>query len=472
MMKRVVCTALAGWALSCQAAWAASPQTISHGRFDEVPVYRPAGEVKGFALVLSGQQGWDANANQLANNLVAQGTLVAGIDSRKLITTLERDKCAQADGDLENLSRFVQAFAKLPTYYPPILVGQGQGAALAYAVTAQAPATRFGGLLTLGFCPELALRQPLCTGEGTHFTQTRSQATLTLLPAKKLEHPWIALQAPSSTTGSPACPAPAAQAFVKAVPGAQVSVVPLPARQDDGATPWAGSVQAAFATLSAARPAAVPAPPATVADLPVIEVGAPGKSDTLAILLSGDGGWAGLDRDVAAALSRNGVPTVGVDSLRYFWTKRTPASVTADVDRLIRFYLNRWKKNKVLLIGYSQGADVLPFVVNRLSASTLGHVPVVVMMGLGNKAAFEFQVSNWLTAPANGLPIAPEVARMPAGLGLCVYGVDDKDSSCPSLDPARVRLAKLPGGHHFDGDYDKLTRLILQSAQTPAERTR
>lgn len=88
------------------------------------------------------------------------------------------------------------------------------------------------------------------------------------------------------------------------------------------------AVQGGVRQAQRAAQAAAPAAPAAVSDLPVIEVAAqPGTSSELfAVLLSGDGGWAGLDKEVAAALSKSGVPVVGVDSLRYFWTPRTPAS--------------------------------------------------------------------------------------------------------------------------------------------------
>ena len=43
--------------------------------------------------------------------------------------------------------------------------------------------------------------------------------------------------------------------------------------------------------------------------------------DEFALLLTGDGGWAGLDQELAARLAASGVPTVGLNSLKYFWTR-------------------------------------------------------------------------------------------------------------------------------------------------------
>ena len=34
----------------------------------------------------------------------------------------------------------------------------------------------------------------------------------------------------------------------------------------------------------------------------------------------------------------------------------------------------------------------------------------------------------------------------------------------PKLDPAKVRIVKMTGGHHFNGDYAGLAREILASA--------
>jgi type IV secretory pathway VirJ component len=49
---------------------------------------------------------------------------------------------------------------------------------------------------------------------------------------------------------------------------------------------------------------------------------------------------------------------------------------------------------------------------------------------------------------------------------LCVRGSDEKDSLCPHLeDLPWVRQALLAGGHHFDGDYRNIARLVLDAAR-------
>jgi type IV secretory pathway VirJ component len=206
-----------------------------------------------------------------------------------------------------------------------------------------------------------------------------------------------------------------------------------------------------------------PAPKA-LDGLPIVEVPAAQRGDTLAIFLSGDGGWAGLDKEVAAHLADHGVAVVGLDSLRYFWSARTPSGVADDLVRIADHYRQRWQRPRLLLIGFSQGADVLPASINQMTPAMRSRIALVALMSLGRRAEFEFHVSNWLGSSDQGLPIAPEVARLPQDRTLCLYGLKDADALCPGLPPGGIRVLPLPGDHHFDGDHERLAREILAAA--------
>jgi len=158
----------------------------------------------------------------------------------------------------------------------------------------------------------------------------------------------------------------------------------------------------------------------------------------------------------------------GVDSLRYFWKARTPAGLAADIDRIVRYYAYQWKKKRVMLIGYSQGADVLPFAINRLPAATRELVQLNVLIGVGKQASFEFHVTNWFSN-GSGTPIKPETDKLSSVDTLCLYGADDDESLCPAIGTAHARVINLAGGHHFGGDYRKLAELIINQSQPSTE---
>ena len=101
------------------------------------------------------------------------------------------------------------------------------------------------------------------------------------------------------------------------------------------------------------------------------------------------------------------MPTVGLNSLKYFWTERTPEETARDVARVMRHYLAAWNKQRVLLVGYSFGADVLPFVVNRLPPELRARVASVSLLGIDSNASFEVRVADWVGGGDGGPPTGP-----------------------------------------------------------------
>jgi type IV secretory pathway VirJ component len=455
-------------------------QRMSHGRFENFTVFVPHATATGFVLLLSGVDGWTASLGALAHHLAEHGAMVAGVDVARFNASLQTDggQCVYPDGDLENLSHFVQAYFRLPSYLAPILVGDTAGATLAYAALVQSPKGTFAGAVSLDFCPAFPLTKPLCKGSGIEFTTRPQDQGVEFLPMTQPGISWVVLQrrtgsssaaAPAKQTAQQAesCDASLVRSFVGRVPGATLADTP-------NLTDAAG---AAVQSLMAEHPGApATAVPVALADLPIITIPAmapaapapgargAGTSDTFAIILSGDGGWAGLDKDVAGALVANGVPVIGLDSLRYFWSARTPAGLASDIDRMTKYYLSQLGRHRVLLIGYSQGADVLPFAVNLLTPETRSHVALTALMGMSEHALFEFHMTSWIADDNTGPLTLPEVERIGGMPVLCIYGEEEEDTLCPKLDPHKATIVKLKGGHHFDGDYPALARLILAAA--------
>jgi type IV secretory pathway VirJ component len=210
-------------------------------------------------------------------------------------------------------------------------------------------------------------------------------------------------------------------------------------------------------------------PVSGVGDLPLVEVAAQGPStDLLAIILTGDGGWASLDRDIGRVLATKGVAVVGFNTLQYFWAAKSPDRAAKDLERVIHHYLKNWQRQQVVLIGYSLGAEVLPFMAGRLPVDLRKQVAAVALLGPGKTANFEFHLSDWLGGSQEGLPIAPEMARLKDLKVLCLYGEEESDSLCRTLNPENSQVKNIPlgGGHHFGGDYAKLAELIFTAAET------
>ncbi len=208
------------------------------------------------------------------------------------------------------------------------------------------------------------------------------------------------------------------------------------------------------------------AAPAADGKLPLVEMPQQdgGASNYFVVMLSGDGGWANIDKDIAEDLGGHQVPVVGWNSLRYFWQAKSPEVMANDLAKVIQHYRQQWKKPRVILAGFSLGADVLPFMVSRLPADVQKNVAGVVLLSPSKSADFQFHVSDWLGSD-EGSPnmLQPELAKIRALPLLCVYGEEESDDTvCTDLAEGNgIHVVQLPGDHHFDGDNTAVTKLML-----------
>ncbi|MEO8502286.1 MAG: AcvB/VirJ family lysyl-phosphatidylglycerol hydrolase [Acidobacteriota bacterium] len=425
--------------------------------FGSVTIVRPAGKVAENPrhVVLWIADG--ATTEDLPAFAEASGSIVARVDLGEYVRHLtgSKSKCAYPAAHFEALSQGLQKELGLARYVYPELLGTGAGATLAYAVLAESPPATFRGAISVGYSPRLDLPFALCRQNHLDYTVEDGPGKGTLKAAATLPGAWVVLprHAEEGAAAAPFAKGVATAAILDAQPASQASLLRALARLDE-----------------LAEPAQSAPGDAQVADLPLIELpsSAIGR-DELAVIYSGDGGWAGLDRDVGGALLQAGIPVIGVSSLQYFWTRRTPDGAAADLVRVLRHYLSAWKRQRIVLIGYSAGADVLPFLAARLPADLRSRVAAVVMLGPSDSASFEFHVAEWLGHDDDSsLPTAPEVAKIggPRGLKvLCFYGADESDSLCPALPKGLVTLYPEAGSHHFGGHYDVLAETILREIE-------
>src|SRR5207237_9005597 len=92
-------------------------------------------------------------------------------------------------------------------------------------------------------------------------------------------------------------------------------------------------------------------------------------------------------------LAGRGISVVGFNSLKYFWHRRSPEEAARDLSEVIERYAQRWGRGRVLLIGYSYGADVLPFVASRLPPEIAERVALTVFLNPGHNADLAFHFS-------------------------------------------------------------------------------
>lgn len=207
--------------------------------------------------------------------------------------------------------------------------------------------------------------------------------------------------------------------------------------------------------------------PFGIAHLPLTEVPATGPGDVLAVFLTGDGGWTTLERGVSAELRGAGIPVVGFSQLWYLLHRRTPERVGEDLGRIIATYRARWHRGSVVVIGYSRGAGIVPFAVNRLPPAQRAAVKEVVLIGAEHTAGFKLGPRELFTSKprADEVPVMPELSRLGSATLVCFYGRRESDTLCPEL-PAPAIAVMMPGAHHFSGRYGEIGRRIAETVES------
>jgi type IV secretory pathway VirJ component len=190
-----------------------------------------------------------------------------------------------------------------------------------------------------------------------------------------------------------------------------------------------------------------------VSDLPLIITNPKieNKEAPVALLISGDGGWYGFEQSIADNLANIGIPTVGLDSRKYFWSRRTPEKTAVDVARALSFYGKKWGRNKFLLIGYSVGAELVPFIVTRLPEAVKSATISAVLLSPDLYTDFEVHFTNMLGMGnhQNTYDVIKEIKSIQPLLTLCIFGDGEKSKVPELLAGTSVKIKAIPGDHHY-----------------------
>lgn len=384
--------------------------------FGEVRLFRPFAKPKNVIVLLSDADGFGREESTLALEFMQHGDLVIGLNwpSKRLTGAGRTMSCTQLAGHVEDVTLHVERAEEIAPYTTPVLAGAGLGQDAARALAMEAASHSIAGVIAV------------------HTTSMKPDAVSACVVNN------------------------AALASADASAATAASLTGLREIED-------GDENAAEEAAEALGKDAGPHGPGDLADLPLYVAEPTTPPHSLAVVLTGDGGMGGLNRNLATALTKRGVGVVTIDSRRYFWAKRDPGDVAVDLRRIIRHYRAAWPVGRIALVGYSFGADALPLVYNRLPAATKRIVAVVSLLSIAPVTDMRIELSD--DDYPNETPLLPEAARIDAPSVQCIYGKEDRMAAmaCPALAAARPDFTILPeaGGHGFDGDADRLADIIV-----------
>jgi len=192
-----------------------------------------------------------------------------------------------------------------------------------------------------------------------------------------------------------------------------------------------------------------------ISKLPVtVKAPTAGNQHPIVLFLSGDGGMKKFAVDMVNTLNARGFPVIGLNSLKYFWSKKTPQQAGADVAALLQYYSKEWNNHSFLLVGYSMGADVLPFIYQHLPGALQNGTLSLVFMSPSASTDMVVHISDML-----GKSSTPGALNVPAAMNtivnkplLLIFGKDENDFDLHALTITNYKSLVLPGGHHYNDD--------------------
>lgn len=452
---------------------ATNVDTETYGCFGLVKIYSNSEKPSSIAIFISGDGGWKSGVVDMAQSIASLDVMVIGVDINKYFAYLRKltSACYYPAADFENLSKFIQKKRHLTHYLSPVLIGYSSGATLAYGILAQAPENTFIGAMGLGFCPDIDLPKHLCKGAGLECSAITKKG-YDLLPVG-LKAPFVALLGENDRVCSP----PDVKIFIDKTPKSELILLPKVGHGFAVEKNWMPQFIGAYkhiltldeekrAKLKTKETESGAVKPKEAANLPVKLIPTTKPAKALIFMISGDGGWTGFDQQLAEHLAEQAYPVVGLDALQYFWSEKTPAGVIKDITPVINHYMKEWKCDEVILLGYSFGANVIPFLVNDFSPEIKGKIKLVAMMSPDEKADFEIHISDMINifGDRGDYNVKAEMLKMKEKT-LLIFGSDEVPTKFDDLPKKQFKQVTISGGHHYGNNFDALANGIVNATK-------
>ena len=443
------------------------------GSFGKVYIYKPAKVPDAVVIFVSGDGGWIEEVKSKTKFIVEQGALVIGIDIRHYFKNIKslKSKCYYPAGDLEELSMAIQKKYKLNQYLKPILVGYSSGATLAYGALAQAPANTFKGVISLGFCPDIEIDKPLCGGTGLKYHTIKEGFSYYLEPSLKLTAPLIVIQGMTDQV----CKYSEIKAYMDKLPMGELISLPTVGHGFSVTKNWLPQFITAYnkvikepsyaeknASLNKSILTQQSVP--LVTNLPLIIIPATVKENLpIAFFISGDGGWTSFDQSVCDKLAEKGMPVIGLDAQKYFWDEKTPKKTADEIAVVMEHYLHQLNKKSFVLMGYSFGACVAPFIANNFTDSLKDNLKGIYCFSPDEIGDFEIHISDMLSIGSSGkYDVTNEIKKIKSLNPVCIFGDEEDLETRKHFTAIGTRIKLLPGSHHYNDDYTSIAALILK----------
>ena len=184
--------------------------------------------------------------------------------------------------------------------------------------------------------------------------------------------------------------------------------------------------------------------------------------DKFVLYLTGDGGWNSFSQKMVDSYTAKGFNVIVLNSFKYFWKKKTPQEAANDIGSLLETYGKEWHKQKIVICGFSFGADVTPFIYTHFSEPVKNNISLIQLISPSSYTDFEIHMMDMLSSgnAVRSMNIAAEINLVEIPV-ICYYGCQEAEKPLATLKKSNVKTVILAGDHHYADSYVEIAKNAL-----------
>lgn len=180
--------------------------------------------------------------------------------------------------------------------------------------------------------------------------------------------------------------------------------------------------------------------------------------DRFIFYMTGDGGYSPFSENLCRLFQKCHCNVISLDN-SYFWGGKKLEEVTLSFEQVVRQVEVKKKMERMMVVGYSFGADITPFIVNHLSEEIRNRISEVVLLSPSKMTNLKIDLMSLFFPEHSGkLDVISEINEIKLPVKVVL---NDNDSFSDSAFKEGVKVKRIPGNHHFDYHFSLLINTIF-----------
>ena len=195
---------------------------------------------------------------------------------------------------------------------------------------------------------------------------------------------------------------------------------------------------------------------------PVKQWTAPGQKPFV-FFISGDGGVRHFFADLCQDIHQAGYTVAALDANGFFWKRKSPTQAAELVSSYLQRELSQRPNVKLVLAGYSFGADAVPFIVNALPFELRQKLISVLLLSPSASTDLEIHIADmFVEGRKRSMDVVQAVNHMGEVKTVTIVGSEEHQFPVADIRLKNYTNEIIPGGHHFDGRPDLVATAMLR----------